>query len=88
MKRLMMHCCTGEDAAGLPYELSYYMLIERSGFLEQYGVEITMERGQEVTCGNRAMVTPIAATMIDMIARLAKNHVTPITLDEVLSEML
>ena len=88
MTRTLMRTQLTRDQNGRPVKLEYYLRTEERCGLEQYGVEIVMERGRQKEACAVNCITPLAASISRIIEILANGTVTPGSLREMLMELL
>ena len=88
MTRTLLRTALTMDQVGRSAKLDYYLLAEDAAGLEQYGVEVVMQRGKLDERCTVAYITPLASCMIRIIGILAEATVTPTTVREILEDIL
>lgn len=89
-KRTLFHRIQLQKEDGDPIELRYYLLTDQRIDRQSaaYGVEIELLQQQEMeSCAYRD-ITSVETRILEILRLLARNAVTPVTVPDVLEDLL
>ena len=72
--------------SGINATLYYYLLEEKSGDCDSFGIEVAMVRSGTWESASVHHITTSAALIDSLLERLKRNTVTPCTLQEIVIE--
>lgn len=88
MEKVIITTRSVDTDEGVHLDLEYALLTRPGTGADSYGIAVTLRRDGREESASAADISPVGSTVLALIERLADGFVTPVSLLEVLLELL